>query len=90
MTPQDEPAELREQSTSGPSEAGISRRAMLFKLGLLFNGFVAAMLAVPILGTFCLRQFAKRRSATNHGSLSEDWKSFLPARLGWPPIAIRW
>ncbi len=50
MTSQDEPAELREQSTSGPSEDGISRRAMLFKFGLLFNGFVAAMLAVPILG----------------------------------------
>ena len=50
MTPQDEPAVLREQSTSGLSEAGISRRAMLFKVGLLFNGFVAAMLAVPILG----------------------------------------
>ncbi|MGC2209976.1 MAG: Rieske 2Fe-2S domain-containing protein [Candidatus Korobacteraceae bacterium] len=50
MTPQDEPAELREQSTSDPSETGISRRAMLFKVGLLFNGFVAAMLVVPILG----------------------------------------
>ena len=50
MTPQDEPAELRKQSTSVPSETGISRRAMLFKFGLLFNGFVAAMLAVPILG----------------------------------------
>ena len=50
MTPHDEPAELRTPSTSVPSEAGISRRAMLFKLGLLFNGLVAAMLAVPILG----------------------------------------
>jgi quinol---cytochrome c reductase iron-sulfur subunit, bacillus type len=50
MTPQDEPAELRKQSASGPSEAEISRRAMLFKFGLVFNGLVAAMLAVPILG----------------------------------------
>lgn len=50
MTPPDKPAELYKQSTSGPSEAGISRRAMLFKVGLLFNGLVAAMLAVPILG----------------------------------------
>ena len=50
MTPHDEPAELRTPSASVPSEAGISRRAMLFKLGLLFNGLVAAMLAVPILG----------------------------------------
>jgi menaquinol-cytochrome c reductase iron-sulfur subunit len=50
MTPQDEPAVLREQSTSDLSEAGISRRAMLFKVGLLFDGLVAAMLAVPILG----------------------------------------
>ena len=30
------------------AENGMSRRAMLVKLGLLFNGIVGAVLAVPI------------------------------------------
>jgi Rieske Fe-S protein len=50
MTPQGEFTKPGEESASEPVETGISRRAVLFKLGLLFNGLVAAMLAVPILG----------------------------------------
>jgi Rieske Fe-S protein len=36
------------EKASVPKETGMTRRAMLFKLGVLFNGFVAAALAVPI------------------------------------------
>jgi Rieske Fe-S protein len=37
------------ESASQSSEAGMSRRTMLFKLGLLFNGFAAVVLGAPIL-----------------------------------------
>jgi Rieske Fe-S protein len=37
------------EKISTPQETGMTRRFMLFKLGLLFNGFVAAALATPIL-----------------------------------------
>jgi Rieske Fe-S protein len=36
------------EKASVPKETGMTRRAMLFKLGVLFNGLVAAALAVPI------------------------------------------
>jgi Rieske Fe-S protein len=52
MASQDELTNIksRVESASEHLEAGMSRRTMLFKLGLLFNGLVAAILAVPILG----------------------------------------
>jgi hypothetical protein len=34
-----------------PNENMLSRRGLLMKLGILFNGLVAAALAVPILWT---------------------------------------
>jgi Rieske Fe-S protein len=37
-----------DEKVPAPKEAGMTRRAMLFKLGLLFNGFVAAALTAPI------------------------------------------
>jgi Rieske Fe-S protein len=37
-----------DQKVSTATENGMTRRAMLFKLGLIFNGFVAAVLAVPV------------------------------------------
>jgi Rieske Fe-S protein len=37
-----------DEKVLAPTETAMTRRAMLFKLGLLFNGFVAAALAVPI------------------------------------------
>jgi menaquinol-cytochrome c reductase iron-sulfur subunit len=37
-----------DENGSTPQETGMTRRAMLFKLGLLFNGFVAAALAAPV------------------------------------------
>ncbi len=51
MASQDELVNIRPgtESASKPLEAGMSRRTMLFKLGLLFNGLVAAILGVPIL-----------------------------------------
>ena len=51
MASQDEPVNIksRAESVSTSLEARMSRRAMLFKLGLLFNGFAAAVLGVPIL-----------------------------------------
>ena len=40
---------LRNESNSMTTSTGTSRRALLAKLGLLFNGIVGAILAVPIL-----------------------------------------
>lgn len=45
------PAELPNPDNaniSTPNETGMTRRAMLFKLGLLFNGLVAVALGLPI------------------------------------------
>jgi Rieske Fe-S protein len=39
---------LDNEKVTAPKETGMTRRAMLFKLGLLFNGLVAATLALPI------------------------------------------
>ncbi len=38
-----------DDKVSTPEETGMTRRVMLFKVGLLFNGLVAAALAAPIL-----------------------------------------
>ncbi len=37
-----------DEKVSTPKDTGMTRRVMLFKLGLLFNGFVAAALGAPI------------------------------------------
>jgi menaquinol-cytochrome c reductase iron-sulfur subunit len=38
-----------DERVSTPKETGMTRRVMLFKVGLVFNGLVAAALATPIL-----------------------------------------
>ena len=48
---------------------GLSRRKLLMKMGILFNGIVAAVLAVPIFVTFCLPWRA---------DVSKAFESWLP------------
>ncbi len=43
-----------------PNETNISRRGIFMKLGILFNGFVAAALAVPI-GRYLLSSLTRGR-----------------------------
>jgi menaquinol-cytochrome c reductase iron-sulfur subunit len=76
MTPSDEPVPLSDQApltepAKNPNSAGHSRRVFLFKLSLLINGAVGAVLAVPILGYLLKPAFKS--------SASEDsWISLGP------------
>jgi menaquinol-cytochrome c reductase iron-sulfur subunit len=68
MTPPTEPV-LSPQTTMtepvrDPNSAGHSRRVFLFKLSLLINGAVGAVLAVPILG-FLLKPAFRKSSSEN-------------------------
>jgi Rieske Fe-S protein len=68
QTPQSDPAlqsgqEKPQEPASAPS-AGRSRRAFLFKLSLLANGAVGAILAVPIIG-YLLGPAGKKSSSYN-------------------------
>jgi menaquinol-cytochrome c reductase iron-sulfur subunit len=68
MTPPSEPV-LSDQATltepvKNPASAGHSRRVFLFKLSLLVNGAVGAVLAVPILG-FLLKPAFRKSSSEN-------------------------
>jgi menaquinol-cytochrome c reductase iron-sulfur subunit len=68
MTPPTEPV-LSPQTTMtepvrNPNSAGHSRRVFLFKLSLLINGAVGAVLAVPILG-YLLKPAFKKSSSEN-------------------------
>jgi menaquinol-cytochrome c reductase iron-sulfur subunit len=76
MTPPSEPVPLSDQVTltepvKNPNSAGHSRRVFLFKLSLLINGAVGAVLAVPIFG-FLLKPAFKR------GSSEDSWISLGP------------
>jgi Rieske Fe-S protein len=66
---------LDNQKVTAPKDAGMTRRAMLFKLGLLFNGFVAAALATPIvrylLGPAVLERKTGYESWLSLGSLEQ-------------------
>ena len=55
-----------------PNDTTLSRRGLFMKLGILFNGFVAAALAVPI-GRFLLSSITRGRA---NGYL--DWVSLGP------------
>jgi menaquinol-cytochrome c reductase iron-sulfur subunit len=73
MTPPTEPV-LSPQTTMtepvrNPSSAGHSRRVFLFKLSLLINGAVGAVLAVPILGYLLKPAFRKSSSENSWISL---------------------
>jgi menaquinol-cytochrome c reductase iron-sulfur subunit len=52
------------EPATNPSSAGHSRRVFLFKLSLLLNGVVGAVLAVPILG-YLLGPALKKSSSEN-------------------------
>ena len=70
------------------NETMITRRGLFMKIGILFNGLVAAALAVPI-GRFLLSSITRGRA---DGYLS--WVSLGPvshfpkARRGWPRFGI--
>jgi menaquinol-cytochrome c reductase iron-sulfur subunit len=73
MTPPTEPV-LSPQTTMtepvrNPNSAGHSRRVFLFKLSLLINGAVGAVLAVPILGYLLKPAFRKSSSENSWISL---------------------
>jgi menaquinol-cytochrome c reductase iron-sulfur subunit len=51
-----------DENVPTPTNTGMTRRAMLFKLGLLFNGVVAAALAVPIVGYLLAPAVRERRT----------------------------
>jgi len=73
MTPPTEPV-LSPQTTmtepvKDPNSAGHSRRVFLFKLSLLINGAVGAVLAVPILGYLLKPAFRKSSSENSWISL---------------------
>ena len=61
---------------------------LLVKAGLLLNGIVGAILAVPIVRYLLSPVPARGSLATNRGSRSANWSNFPRARPGSPPIAI--
>jgi len=65
-----------------------SRRAMLVKIGLLLNGIVGVVLAVPIVRYLVSPVTRERQIGYESGFLSAGWNSFLPGRLGSPRIEI--
>src|ERR1700677_3846854 len=73
-----EPLSTADQTTTAepaanPNRAGHSRRVFLFKLSLLLNGAVGAVLAVPILGYLlgpALKKNSSEDSGINLGPLS--------------------
>jgi menaquinol-cytochrome c reductase iron-sulfur subunit len=67
MTPNDHPQPIEHPVTAEPKSAprpGHSRRVFLFKLSLLLNGAVGAVLAVPIFG-YLLGPALKKGSSDN-------------------------
>jgi len=62
---------------------GISRRALLMKLGILFNSIVAVILAVRSCDTFSLRSVAGERTVMTPGFLSAISINFLPGKRAW-------
>ena len=78
-----------DEKVATPKETGMTRRVMLFKLGLLFNGLVAAALAAPVVVIFWLPRFEQERLVTNPGFLLVRWNSFPQGRRGSRRFAIR-
>jgi len=71
-----------DENVRAPSGTGMTRRAMLFKLGLVFNGFVAAAFAAPIV-RFLLGPAIQQRNAGY-----QSWVS-LGALQQFPPGQTR-
>lgn len=76
------PTELPRPDNENLSTPGMTRRAMLFKLGLVFNGFVAAVLAAPII-RYLLGPAIQKRNAGY-----QSWVS-LGALQQFPPGQTR-
>jgi menaquinol-cytochrome c reductase iron-sulfur subunit len=76
------PAELPGQDNENLATPGMTRRAMLFKLGLVFNGLVAAALAAPIV-RYLLEPAIQKRNAGY-----QSWVS-LGALQQFPPGQTR-
>src|SRR5438132_9377956 len=71
-------------------ENGMSRRAMLVKLGIVLNGIVGAALAVPIV-RFLLSPVTREKKFGYESWLSlGGLEQFQLARLGSPLIATLW
>ena len=74
MTPNDSPLQsdqLIPEEPKGPPRPGHSRRVFLFKLSLLLNGAVGAILAVPIIGYLL-------GPAMKSGSSDDSWVNLGP------------
>jgi len=66
-----------------PTDTTVSRRGFFMKLGILFNGFAAMVLAVPVWGFFFRRLRAVVRAAISRGCHSVALTSFLKAKRAW-------
>ena len=76
-------------ATIPPETASLSRRGFFMKLGILFNGFAAIVLALPI-GRFLFSSITRGRG---NGYLSwvplgQRQPTFRRARRGWLLFAI--
>ena len=67
----------------------ISRRKLLTKLGLVFNGIVGVILAAPVLRDPSLPWLADGSRAMSIGFPWAHWRSFQKARPGWRYIGIQ-
>ena len=65
---------------------GLSRRALLMKLGIFFNSIVAVILAVPVVRYLLSPIVAAARTAMNPGFLSAISINFLPEKRAWRRI----
>jgi hypothetical protein len=76
--------------TTPPADASLSRRGFFMKLGILFNGFAALVLALPV-ARFLFSSITRGRG---NGYLSwvrwETSATFLRERRGWLLFAIPW
>ena len=72
-----------------PNENMLSRRGLFMKLGILFNGVVAAALAAPIVG-FLLSSVTRGRAngLPVLGAARSRSTTFPKARRGWPRSGI--
>jgi menaquinol-cytochrome c reductase iron-sulfur subunit len=69
---------LDNERVTAPKETAMTRRGMLFKLGLLFNGFVAAALGAPIV-RYLLGPVARERKTGYESWLSLGSSEQFPA-----------
>ena len=71
------------------NEPGLSRRAMFLKIGVIFNGLVGAVLAVPIV-RYILSPITRGQKPGYEKWLSlGSVDQFHPDRRVWRPIATQ-